>query len=98
MSNVCGCAGVDRYVSFLGLDCSGRARRVMARVDHHLAIDGRRTAFWQYFDKKRTATSGPAPDDLLLIHSCINQVRELFETWQDEEGLALLDDLEVNCC
>ena len=49
-------------------------------------------------NKKRGGGSGPKPDDLFLIHCNINQVRELFETWEDEEALHLLEQLEEECC
>lgn len=88
----------DRYISFLGLDCDGRATRVMACIDRLLANPANGNKFWDYFMKKRNPPSGPQPDDLLLIHSSINQVRELFETCEDEEALTLLADLEETCC
>jgi hypothetical protein len=100
MTQGCGCQGqdADRYVSFDGIDCDGNARRVMACIERHLAIPGRKDAFWDYFARKRAGGSGPRPDDLFLIHSNINQVRELFETWQDEEAMTLLVRLEEECC
>ena len=98
MPHECHCTKPDRYVSFKDIDCDGNARRVMSFVDRHLAIDGRTTPFWEYFQKKRSGGSGPKPDDLFLIHCHINQVRELFETWRDEEALRLLDVLEEECC
>jgi hypothetical protein len=88
----------DRYVSFAGIDCDGKARRMMERIDLHLAMPERNNLFWQYFSKKRAGGSGPKPDDLFLLHSHINQVRELFETWEDEEALRMLDHLEEKCC
>jgi hypothetical protein len=47
---------------------------------------------------KRAGGSGPRPDNLFLIHSNINQVRELFESCRDEEALDLLFKLEEECC
>jgi len=95
----CSCKNkTDRYLSFVGLDCDTKARNVMACIDLHLAIPERNNAFWEYFSQKRSGLKGPKPDDLFLIHSSINQVRELFETWQDEAGLQLLDQLEAECC
>jgi len=88
----------DRYVSFVGLDCDSKARKVMECIDRHMAIPERKNAFWVYFEQKRSGLKGPKYDDLYLIHSSINQVRELFETWKDEEALQLLDQLEVECC
>lgn len=98
MSEDCGCLNADRYVSFQGIDCAGNAHRVMACIDRHLSIPGRSTRFWDYFMNKRAGGSGPAPDDLFLLHSNINQVRELFETWDDQESLRLLVQLEEECC
>ena len=88
----------DRYVSFDGIDCDGNAQRIMACIERLLDLPGRSNAFWEYFMKKREGGSGPKPDDLFLIHSNINQVRELFETWEDEEAMSLLVRLEEECC
>ena len=88
----------DRYVSFDGIDCDGNAQRIMACIERLLDLPGRSNAFWEYFMKKRAGGSGPKPDDLFLIHSNINQVRELFETWEDEEAMSLLVRLEEECC
>lgn len=98
MQERCGCRKADRYESFQGIDCAGNARRVMEYIDRHLAIPGRTDAFWEYFSGKRAGNSGPKPDDLFLIHSHVNQIRELFETWGDEDALKLLEKLEEECC
>ena len=87
----------DRYVSFKGIDCAGNARALMARIEHHMA-HGHGSAFWDYFMNKRKAQSGPTPDELFLIHSNLNQVRELFEAADDEDALELLFRLEEECC
>jgi hypothetical protein len=88
----------DRYISFEGIDCDGNADRVMAYIEQLLKLPDRNNAFWDYFMNKRTGGSGPRPDNLFLIHSNINQVRELFESCQDEEALNLLLRLEEECC
>jgi hypothetical protein len=98
MSQVNGQKATDRYVSFQGIDCDGDARRIMECIERQLAIPGRGNVFWDYFMKKRAGGSGPRPDDLFLIHSNINQVRELFETWADAEAMGLLARLEEECC
>ena len=98
MSQSCGCKSTDRYVSFQGIDCAGNARRIMECIDRHMAIPGRSNAFWEYFAKKRAGGAGPKPDDLFLLHANINQIRELFETWADEEAMELLVQLEEECC
>ncbi len=85
----------DRYLTFRGIDCEGNARRIMEHIDRHLAIPGHSNAFWELFAKKR---KNDGLDDLLLIHCNINQIEELFETWNDAEALALLQQIEEECC
>jgi N(2)-fixation sustaining protein CowN len=88
----------DRYVSFKEIDCDGNARALMTMIRRHIDDPARSNAFWEYFKTKAAGGSGPRPDELFLIHSNLNQIRELFETWEDEEALAALDILEVECC
>lgn len=88
----------DRYVSFQEIDCDGNARLLMQMVRRHIDDPAHTNAFWEYFKNKAAGGSGPKPDDLFLIHSHLNQIRELFETWDDIEALTLLDQLEVECC
>lgn len=95
----CGCDRKgDRYVTFKDIDCAGNARRIMEFIEHNTAETGGSSPFWQYFMAKRQPRSGPAPDDLFLIHSHINQIRELFEARGDEVALALLTQVEEECC
>lgn len=95
----CACrANTDRYISFAGIDCAGNARRVMAFIERNMAASGEAQAFWTYFMAKRTPRSGPAPDDLFLVHSYINQIREFFEACGDTEALELLLQVEEECC
>ena len=92
------CKESDRYVSFEGIDCNGNAGLIMAYIERNQHDAGGRNQFWEYFTAKRHPRSGPLPDDLFLVHSHINQIRELFEECGDEEALALLMSLEVECC
>lgn len=98
MSQQCACHKTDRYVSFQDIDCAGNARRLMEYLDRQLAIPGRSNAFWEYFAKKRAGNAVTTPDDLFLIHSNINQFRDFFESWNDEEALILLLQIEEECC
>lgn len=90
-------ATTDRYVSFQGIDCEGNTRRVMALIDRYTLGGEPMDAFWTYFHKRRNATLGPRFDDLLLLSSFVNPVRELFEAKGDAEGMALLEKLEDEC-
>ncbi|MCE1240125.1 MAG: N(2)-fixation sustaining protein CowN [Azonexaceae bacterium] len=96
----CGCRKkkTDRYITFDGIDCDGNARRVMEMIEQHAPESGQAKAFWDYFLAKRTPKSGPAPDDLFLVHSHINQIRELFESREDQVALDLLFLVEEECC
>lgn len=98
MTQDCCCKKADRYVSFEGIDCEGNARRIMEHIDRLIAEPGLNNVFWDYFMKKRQGGSGPKPDDLFLIHSNINQIRDLFDTSGDEAAIALLVQIEEECC
>lgn len=99
MSTSCSCKKPDRYISFEGIDCDGKAQQLMDLLDQQLSNPGRSNVFWEYFANKRAGSSGgPKPDNLLLIHANINVIREFFETWQDEAALTLLLELEEECC
>ncbi|MES9942364.1 MAG: N(2)-fixation sustaining protein CowN [Candidatus Thiodiazotropha sp. 6PLUC2] len=98
MSQADNSKATDRYISFEGIDCDGNAKAVMSCIERIIEMPGYSNAFWDYFMKKRAGGSGPKPDELFLIHSNINQVRELFESSQDEEAMNLLLMLEEECC
>ena len=86
---------VDRYLTFKGIDFDGQANRMLERIESHTRnVDN---LFWTYFSKRRNATNGARCDDLLLLASFVNQIRELFEEHDDEIGLAWLDQLENEC-
>ena len=88
----------DRYRTFNGIDCDGNARRLMADIERNIPAATRSAPFWPYFMAKRQPKSGPAPDDLFLIHCHINQIRELFDETGDREAAALLVLIEEECC
>lgn len=94
----CKSSAPDRYVSFSDIDCDGNARHLMAMIYQHIDQPERNNAFWDYFRRKATGGSGPKPDDLFMIHCHLNQIRELFEQWEDEAALTLLNQIELECC
>ncbi|HEY3431882.1 MAG TPA: N(2)-fixation sustaining protein CowN [Rhodocyclaceae bacterium] len=97
----CGCKAAstpDRYVSFKDIDCEGNTRQLMEMIEAHLQDPEKNNPFWEYFMTKRKGGSGPKPDDLFLIHSNINQIREFFESCDDEDALTLLLQIEEECC
>lgn len=86
---------VDRYRTFKGIDFEGQASRMLERIDSHTGDAN--NLFWTYFNQRRNATEGGRCDDLLLLASFVNQIRELFEERNDETALAWLDQLENEC-
>lgn len=89
---------IDRYVTFIGIDCDGNAARVMELIERYAADPVHASPFWDYFLAKRQPKSGPKPDELFLIHTNINQIYELFHAVDDDRALALLEWVEYNCC
>jgi N(2)-fixation sustaining protein CowN len=88
----------DRYVSFVGLDCNGQARRLIAMLQPYMDDPAKSNAFWQLFARKLAPVSGPRHDELFLVHAHINILRDQLELNADEPALRLLDQIEQECC
>lgn len=97
-SNNTSLAKSDRYVSFIGMDCDAKAEHLMEHINRHIDDPEKTNVFWEYFKKKAAGGSGPKPDALFLIHSNLNQIRELFEEHADSTALELLDQIEEEFC
>ncbi|AWI76310.1 N(2)-fixation sustaining protein CowN [Parazoarcus communis] len=93
----CCAAQPDRYVSFKGIDCDGNARRLMDILLRLRSEDPDEQTLLKLFKERRAATTGVRCDDLLLLASFVNPVRELFERHHDQEALDLLEQLEEQC-
>jgi N(2)-fixation sustaining protein CowN len=94
----------DRYVTFKGIDGDGNARRLVAMLRRYIDDPAESNPFWEQF-KQKLALAGSAEvnngrvlDELFLVHSYINNIRELFEEHDDREALALLGQVEVESC
>lgn len=88
----------DRYCSFVGLDCNGQALRLVALLQPYIDDPARTNGFWQLFARKLAAENGPKHDALFLIHAHLNILREQLELHEDTVALALLDQIEIECC
>lgn len=91
----------DRYRSFQGIDCYGGAAAVVERLRLHIADPAHDNALWQRFTARladAAASDNLKPDILFLVCSHVYYIAELFETVNDDEGLALLQRLEFDCC
>lgn len=94
----CPCTqGPDRYISFKGIDCDGNARRMMEMLDRLQTDDADERTLIRLLQERRVTTRGVQCDNLLLLASFVNPIRELFENHRDDAALALLEQLEAEC-
>lgn len=96
--------GTDRYVTFKGIDGDGNARRLVAMLRRYIDDPALADPFWERFKEKLALclpgadNHGRRLDELFLVHSYINNIRELLEEQEDLEGLALLERIELESC
>lgn len=94
----------DRYVTFKGIDGDGNAHRLILMLRRHIDAPDGSNAFWESFKQKLSlvgspdANHGRVLDELFLVHSYINNIRELFEERDDHEALELLQQIEEESC
>ena len=91
----------DRYVSFAGIDCDGNAGRLIARIFMHIDDPLKSNAFWDKFRSDVLAAEDIHArkfDGLCLLCARVGIIAELFEQYDDTEGLALLERIENECC
>lgn len=90
--------GLDRYISFIGLDCDGKAERFTAAMREALETGADVDPFWAYFRAKLDGERGPAHDALYHIHANLNPVREMLLRAERPDLVELLETLEHECC
>jgi N(2)-fixation sustaining protein CowN len=94
----------DRYLTFKGIDGDNNARSVVAMLLKHIDDPAKTNAFWEKFKVKLASVSNPdlnharRLDELFLVHSYINNIRELFEQYEDLPALDLLQQVEEESC
>jgi len=93
----------DRYVTFKGIDGEGNSRRLLELLAPYIDDPATSNPFWEKFkaglNQATVASSGGnRRDELLLVHSYINNMRELFEAHDDREALDLLQQVELESC
>jgi len=94
----------DRYVTFKGIDGEGNSRRLLELLAPYIDDPATGNPFWDKFkaglNRVNSAESGCGNrrDELLLVHSYINNIRELFEAHDDQEALDLLQQVELESC
>lgn len=94
----------DRYVSFAGIEGDKNSRELMIMLRRHIDDPLKANRFWDLF-KEKLERAGRAEnteeyrrDELLLVHSYINNIRDLFEEYDDQPALALLEQIEMESC
>ena len=94
----------DRYLTFKGIDGDDNAKRVVSMLRSHIDDPEKTNAFWDMFKEKLAMAADPSPnsgrrlDELFLVHSYLNNIREFFEEYEDHAALALLDQVEMESC
>lgn len=91
----------DRYVSFKGISCDENSANLIVAIRRHIDDPTRTNAFWERFKTllaKADAVRARTADGLCLLCSHVYYIEELFEEYDDAEGLALLRKLEDECC
>ena len=90
----------DRYVSFLNIDFEGNIAVVLDHLRRYIDDPEKGNAFWDRFKERlqhcRAGEAGTA-DTLLLLHSHVYYMVELFEEHEDEDALSALKRLEEEC-
>jgi N(2)-fixation sustaining protein CowN len=94
----------DRYVSFVGIEGDKNSVSLIAMLRRHIDDPERSNTFWEQFKGKLERVGKPdlnggrCLDELFLIHSYINNIRELFEQYEDLPALELLEQIETESC
>lgn len=94
----------DRYVSFVGIEGDKNSCELVSMLRRYIDDPHRTNAFWEQFKEKLARVGLPEQnggrclDELFLIHSYINNIRELFEQYDDLSALALLEKIETESC
>jgi hypothetical protein len=94
----------DRYRSFAGIEGDKNSQELIVLLRRHVDAPEKTNGFWAQFKEKLSLVGHPDQnggrclDELFLIHSYINNIRELFEQYDDLPALALLEQIEKESC
>ncbi len=90
----------DRYLTFQGIDFEGNMKTVLRHLSRYIDDPAQGNAFWDRFKARLAAAeagSATICDKLLLLHSHVYYMVELFEEHDDEAALTDLKRLEEEC-
>ena len=94
----------DRYLSFAGIEGDKNSQELIGLLRRHIDDPHKTNPFWEKFKEKLARVGQPdenggrSLDELFLVHSYINNLRELFEEYDDEAALGLLERIERESC
>ncbi|MGD1952936.1 MAG: N(2)-fixation sustaining protein CowN [Leptolyngbyaceae cyanobacterium] len=89
---------VNRYISFEGTDCEEKSRQIISCVKQYTEKPPRPSLWSEYFRDKLGSSLELGQDELFIVCSQMNNVRSLFEEYEDTEALNLLEQVEEDCC
>ena len=90
----------DRYVTFVNIDFEGNMATVLGHLRRYISNPATSNAFWERFEQRLArieSDAGGITDKLLLLHSHVYYMVELFEDHDDEQALKDLKTLEEQC-
>lgn len=88
----------DRYISFCGIDCDRNANELIDRLKQHLKALPAESKWRAYFEMKFEQQQRMAYDNLFYVGCQVNALYEFFDSVQDRESRALLQQVEEECC
>lgn len=92
---------VDRYVSFMNIDCYQHASDVIECILEVIEDEKYCNPFWERFQTKIPTCYFDKQSDekvLYLVCSSVFYIEELFELSAHERGLELMKNCEYQCC
>jgi N(2)-fixation sustaining protein CowN len=92
---------VDRYVSFMNIDCYQHATEVIDAIMEVTKDERYSNRFWESFKAKIPQSyHDKQSNEKVLYHVCssVFYIEELFEESNHKVGLELMKNCEYQCC
>lgn len=95
----------DRYVTFENIDCYKEAANVLDAMNELFALHPKaKNDFWVRFESfipknyREVFAKGNEKDTLYHICSNVFYISDLFDEYDFEKGIKVLDEIELDCC
>ncbi|MEO0378362.1 MAG: N(2)-fixation sustaining protein CowN [Cyanobacteria bacterium P01_A01_bin.17] len=89
---------VNRYISFEGTDCEDKSCQIISYIKRYADNPSHSSPWSEYFRDKLERSHALGQDELFLVCSQMNNVRSLFEEYEDTDALSLFEQVEEDCC